>query len=150
MRRLGVPGVLVLTFMWLPLLVLAGVGVWLFGLRVLSIPAALAVVFWIERRNALTRPRRPILQVVAVSLMLGTAGDVAFGGPGFIIGLATGVSFGIGSAYELELKNRDGVLAPVDSRDPVQQATIGKLLVFVSTVPLLVVVAGLIWVAATR
>jgi hypothetical protein len=56
----------------------------------------------------------------------------------------------LGSAYELELKNRDGVAAPLDSRDPVQQATLGKVIVFLSTAPLLVVLAGLIWLAANR
>jgi hypothetical protein len=135
---------------WLPLLALAGVGAWLLGVRVLILAAAVALVLWIVRRDALMRPRRPFLQVVAVSLMLATAGGATFGGLGFIFGLAMGAAYGLGSAYELELKNRDGVVAPVDSRDPVQQATLGKLLAFLFTAPLLVVLAGLIWVAATR
>jgi hypothetical protein len=150
MRRIGIRGVVVLVFSWLPFLALAGVGAWLLGLRVLIVIAALAVVFWNMRRNVLARPRHPLLQVVAGSLLLGTAGGLAFGGLGFIFGLAIGASLAIGSAYDLELKNRDGVVAPLDDRDPVQQATLGKIAAFLYTVPLFVVLAGLIWVAATR
>jgi hypothetical protein len=150
MRRLGIQGVLVLVLSWLPFFALAVVGAWLLGLRVLALAIAAAALFWILRRDALRRPARPFLQVVTVSLMLGTAGGAAIGGLGFIFGLASGSAYGLGSAYELKLKNREGVLAAVDSRDPVQQATLGRALVFVSTVPLLVVLAGLIWVAATR
>jgi hypothetical protein len=150
MRRLGPLGVVILVFSWLPFLALAAIGVWILGARVLIVPAAFALVLWIVRRDALTRPRRPFLQVVAVSLMLATAGGVAFGGLGFMFGLAMGAAYGLGSAYELELKNRDGVAAPLDSRDPVQQATLGKVIVFLSAAPMLVVLAGLIWFAVNR
>jgi hypothetical protein len=120
------------------------------GVRVLFVVASLAVVFWNLRRTALTRPRHPLLQVVGMSLLLGTAGGFGFGGLGFIFGLAAGAAVGIGSAYDLKLKNREGAVAPLDPLDSVQQATLGKLAAFVFTVPLFVALIGLIWVAATR
>jgi hypothetical protein len=150
MRRLGLQSVIVRVFSWLPFLALAGLGVWVLGVRVLFVVASLAVVFWNLRRTALTRPRHPLLQVVGMSLLLGTAGGFGFGGLGFIFGLAAGAAVGIGSAYDLKLKNREGAVAPLDPLDSVQQATLGKLAAFVFTVPLFVALIGLIWVAATR
>jgi hypothetical protein len=93
MRRLGLLGVVVLVLSWLPFLALAAIGVWILGARVLIVAAAVALVLRIVRRDALTRPRRPFLQVVAVSLLLATAGGIAFGGLGFMFGLAMGAAY---------------------------------------------------------
>lgn len=152
MRRIGLLGTTVLAFTWLPLVVLVALGAWYLGVRVLALVAAAAVVFWLLRASARRgRPRRPFIQLVAVSLALGVLGGIAFGGLGVIFGLAIGATVGLNSAYDLELKNRSGVLAPLDPLDPVQEATFGKALAFLFTVPLFVaLVVVLIWVAATR
>jgi hypothetical protein len=150
MRRLGVQGALVLLFTWLPIVALAGAGALLIGLRMLYLLAAAAIVMWMARRIAVSPPRHRPLHVGVVALTAGTAGGLAFGGLGFLFGLAVGAALSIGSAYDLELRNSNGLVAPIDSHDPVQQRTVGRLLIFFSTVPLLIVLAALVWVAANR
>jgi len=150
MRRLGAQGALVLLFTWLPLVALAGAGALLIGLRMVYLLAAVAIVTWMARRTAVSPPRHKPLRVGVVSLTVGTAGGLAFGGLGLLFGLAVGAALSIGSAYDLELRNSKGLVVPIDSRDPVQQRTVGRLVILVSTVPLLIVLAALVWVAANR
>jgi hypothetical protein len=151
MRRIGLLGTTVVAFTWLPIVLLVGFGTWYLGVRVLALGAAVAIVLWLFRPSALrVRPQRPFVQLVVVSLVLGVLGGISFGGPGVIFGLAVGTIVGLFSAYDLELKNNHGVLAPLDPLDPVQEATLGKALGFLFTVPLFGALVVLIWVAVSR
>jgi hypothetical protein len=114
---------------YLPLVAALVVTGWEFGWRVpVALGAGTALVVAkakldLRRRKAGQAPVAWQVQMLVLTVLGATIGGVLVGGPGFFIGATLGILAGL---PPVSVKNKDGVVAPVDFRDPVQRSEIRK------------------------
>jgi hypothetical protein len=135
--RLAVTGLL--AYLYAPLVGVLAVTGYAFGWRppvaLLAGTGVIVTKFKVDlrRRRSGAKPIAWQLQMLAL-VVLGTAiGGLLLGAAGFVCGLVIGLSLGL---PPVSVKNKDGIVAPLDPTDRVQAGNVNRTLgIFMGAVP---------------
>ena len=126
-------------YVYLPLVSVLVVSGWALGWRApVAIAAGTGALLTkakldVRRRKAGAKPIAWQLQMLVLLVLGAASGGLLLGTPGTVTGLTLGFMLGL---PRVSVRNKDGVLAPIDPADPVQSAQVNKTLaIFMAGVP---------------